>query len=110
VFIITSANIDSKQGRFWDGRERGLLLEEGLDLAQRVVATYANNNHYFLPAKGSERCCGMGIEDLDKELKHGRFCDGRERGFLLEEGLDLAGPLLDMESMPVKRRWQRGSC
>jgi hypothetical protein len=54
VFIITSTNIDSKQGRFCDGRERGLLLEGGLDLAQRVVATYANNNHYFLPAKGSE--------------------------------------------------------
>jgi hypothetical protein len=34
VFIIASTNIESKQGRFWDGRERGLLLEEGLDLAQ----------------------------------------------------------------------------
>jgi hypothetical protein len=69
VFIIALTNIESKQGRFWDGRERGLLLEEGLDLAQIVVATYANNKHYFLPAKGIERCYRMGIEDLDKESK-----------------------------------------
>jgi hypothetical protein len=69
VFIIALTNIESKQGRFWDGRERGLLLEEGLDLAHIVVTTYANNKHYFLPAKGIERCCRMGIEDLDKESK-----------------------------------------
>jgi hypothetical protein len=52
----------------------------------------------------------MGIEDLDKESKHGRFWDGRQRGLLLEEGLDLVGPLFDTESMSVKRRWRRGSC
>jgi hypothetical protein len=73
VFIIASMDIESKQGRFWDGRERDLLLEEGLDIAQTVVATYANNKHYFLPAKGIERCCRMGIKDLDKESKQGRF-------------------------------------
>jgi hypothetical protein len=54
VFIIASMNIESNQRRFWDGRERGLLLEEGLNLARRVVTTYANNKHYFLPAKGIE--------------------------------------------------------
>jgi hypothetical protein len=84
MFIIASTNIESKQGRFWDGRERGLLLEEGLNLAQIVVATYVNNKHYFLPTKGIERCCAMGIEDLDKESKPGRFWDGRERGLMLE--------------------------